>query len=990
MKRRGFLIGADGRLRGLLVAVVAGAVSAAPGLAGWLPPGSAPRFERPGDVVLGGSFSILPFPASAAPDFVAPPAEPRSSGVSPWGFRVAQGFVLAVEEINADGRLLPNLTLGFSVRNSGDLVRGALREALGFLSRTEEPVPNFACGQGAPLAALVGDTRSALSLALARLLGLYRFPQVSYASTLPSLSDKTQFPSFLRTLASDLTSSHAVTQLVLYLRWSWVGILAQDDDFGQEAGALAARELDWAGVCVEFHLHVPSQEAPEKIGTIVGRMRGSSATAVLVFLSNSNFQLVLQRLQDFRVQGQVWVSDGLLHTALALATPSTARVLHSSVGLLRRSSRAPDLPEFLAHLHPDRTPEDPFLLRFWEATFGCVWPPRKGVRARGAWLCSGNESLRGHEHPFQDVSKVDIAYSAVYSVAHALQALLSCDPGDRGCVDPQSFQPWQLLHPLKKVHFQTPDGTEIMFDANGDLVTTFDIFQGRKTPEGLVHFVRIGTMDPHTSSGNRMTILLEKGVQVPPSVCSKSCTPGFSQIPQQGAPHCCFVCRPCPEGQFSDQRDMKRCLECPVEKYPSQARDRCLPRTETFLAFDEPLGLTLTLAALILTGLAGLAFGVFLWFQDTPVVKANNRALSYVLLASLALCALCPLLFLGRPSPATCLLRQPAFALGFTVAVSSVLAKTLTVVLAFRVTRPGHRRQACLGPNASCSVVLAASLGQSVLCGVWLGTSPPFPDRDMASEPGRVLLICQEGSDLAFSCMLGSLGLLAVGTFCVAFLARALPDAFNETRLLTFSMLLVCSVWTAFLPLYHSARGTATVAVEVFSILASTAGLLGGIFIPKCYLILLRPEHNTPAWLRPGTRVRKAARGCFCTRAILTYGQVSNQLSAKTGAWQSHALRSLDLDGWGRKVLPAGLDTDGSTSNSLNKHNREYRKKRHLVRAAILRRGSRPHGDAAYSSPRLGADAKAPKGATYEPIAPPTVHVSCPGHVRRLNRGGGT
>jgi hypothetical protein len=122
----------------------------------------------------------------------------------------------------------------------------------------------------------------------------------------------------------------------------------------------------------------------------------------------------------------------------------------------------------------------------------------------------------------------------------------------------------------------------------------------------------------------------------------------------------------------------------------------------------------------------------------------------------------------------------------------------------------------------------------------------------MTSELLQVVIQCHEGSGVAFFCMLGYLGFLAGGTFSVAFLARGMPDAFNETRFLTFSMLLFCSVWTAFLPLYHSARGKSTVAVEIFSILASTAGLLGGIFIPKCYIILLKPEWNTSSWLRQG------------------------------------------------------------------------------------------------------------------------------------------
>ena len=314
---------------------------------------------------------------------------------------------------------------------------------------------------------------------------------------------------------------------------------------------------------------------------------------------------------------------------------------------------------------------------------------------------------------------------------------------------------------------------------------------------------------------------------------------------------------------------MKRCLLCPKEQYTSHTRDRCLPRTEIFLAFEEPLGFMLALVALFLAGLAVLVLGVFLKHRDSPVVRANNRTLSYFLLISLSRCARGAWRFLGRPNVLTWLLRQTTFAVVFTVAVSSVLAKTLTVVLAFRVTRPGGRIQVCLSPGASTSVVLIASFMQVVLCGIWLATSPPFPDRDMVSEPQHIVIQCQEGSGTIFFCVLGYLGFLAGGTFSVAFLARGLPDVFNETKFLAFSMLLFCSVWTAFLPLYHSARGKSTVAVEIFSILASTAGLLGGIFIPKCYIILLRPERHTSAWLRQGHKAQQNRQSEMLQRRCL-------------------------------------------------------------------------------------------------------------------------
>jgi hypothetical protein len=172
------------------------------------------------------------------------------------------------------------------------------------------------------------------------------------------------------------------------------------------------------------------------------------------------------------------------------------------------------------------------------------------------------------------------------------------------------------------------------------------------------------------------------------------------------------------------------------------------------------------------------------------------------------------------------------------------MAKTLTVILALNSKSLGKRMRWLLVSRTPKYLIPICTLIQQTTCGIWLGTSPPFIDTDTNWEHGHIIILCNKGSVVTFYCILGYLIFLAFGSFTVAFLARKLPDTFNEATFLMFIMLLFCSVWITFLPVYHSTKGKVMVAVEVFSILASSAGILGFIFAPKCYINFLRPERN--------------------------------------------------------------------------------------------------------------------------------------------------
>ncbi|OCT96505.1 hypothetical protein XELAEV_18008709mg [Xenopus laevis] len=338
--------------------------------------------------------------------------------------------------------------------------------------------------------------------------------------------------------------------------------------------------------------------------------------------------------------------------------------------------------------------------------------------------------------------------------------------------------------------------------------------------------------------------------QLPRAHCTDNCLPGLRKSILPGTLLCCYKCVPCPEGEISNKTDSENCIRCLDMEWSNRNRTLCIGRTETFLSYtNDVISVTFSSISVLFFLVTVLILGVFITYRDTPIVRANNRSLSFLLLVSIKLSFLSVFLFLGRPVDITCMLRNITFGITFSIAVSSLLAKTIMVCVAFKATKPGSSWRKWVGVKLSNSVVLFCSSIQIIICMTWLAISPPFQELELHTYPGTIIIQCNEGSAIGFYSVIGYMGLLAAVSFVLAFLARTLPDSFNEAKYITFSMLLFCSVWITMIPAYLSTKGKNTVCVEIFAILTSSAGLLACIFLPKCYTILFKPEMNTKSQL---------------------------------------------------------------------------------------------------------------------------------------------
>ncbi|XP_041442318.1 vomeronasal type-2 receptor 26-like, partial [Xenopus laevis] len=209
----------------------------------------------------------------------------------------------------------------------------------------------------------------------------------------------------------------------------------------------------------------------------------------------------------------------------------------------------------------------------------------------------------------------------------------------------------------------------------------------------------------------------------------------------------------------------------------------CIEKQTEFLSYEaDSLTLVFIVLSVVSILLVAVILGIFISFRDTPLVKANNRNLSFILLFSIKLSFLSVFLFLGRPSDITCILRQTSFGISFSIAISSVLAKTIMVCIAFKASKPNSPWRKWLGVKITYFIVIICSFIQFLISAIWLIISPPFMELNILSEPGKIIIQCNEGSVIAFYIVLSYMGLLASVSFIVAFLARTLPDSFNEAK----------------------------------------------------------------------------------------------------------------------------------------------------------------------------------------------------------------
>ncbi|XP_063813405.1 vomeronasal type-2 receptor 26-like [Pseudophryne corroboree] len=680
------------------------------------------------------------------------------------------------------------------------------------------------------------------------------FNMISYGASDPVLSDQRIYPHFFRTIQDDQMQCLATVKLLKHFGWNWVGIISSIDNSGEQELQQLSKQLANQGICIEFKIIFFDDINYSLNEKIIKH----STTEIILICGKYSFPFVIfirSLVKSAISKTFIFPTSWSYVPEIALPYQSGIPVICSLVFTLP-TCNIPGSLEFLDNINPPNNSLDPLLEDIWITEFLCMSKNKLKnvllplITETPIRNCTWEIDLKGYVNFSRDPFpyRVHIAVFTIAQALHDMYLLLN----HNGTRNEFKMNEYKLHTYIENLHYKNEIGEEIFYNEKGEMPSPLDLINwvcfnaGNHTGCNRKY---VGTFDGSVTDDKQLHIEQRHihwlNGMMPRGQCSEKCHDGFRKAPGDGYHACCYNCVPCSEGEISNKSDNENCIKCRNTEWPNNARNQCIAKAQEFLSYGtDTITSVFTVITALFTVIIVLIIGIFISFWNSQIVRANNQNLSFILLISLKLSLLCVFLFIGHPVDITCMLRQICFGIIFTIAVSSVLAKTIMVCIAFKATSPGSSWKKWMGVKLSNSLVVICSSVQVLNGVIWLSVSPPFQEFDMDTYPGTIIIQCNEGSVLAFYFMLGYMGFLAAVSFVLAFMVRTLPDIYNEAKYVTFSMLVFCSVWVCAIPAYLSSKGKNMVIVEVFAILASCIGLLGCIFFPKCYYILTRTEIN--------------------------------------------------------------------------------------------------------------------------------------------------
>ncbi|XP_038819767.1 metabotropic glutamate receptor 4-like [Salvelinus namaycush] len=821
------------------------------------------------------------------------------------GIHRLEAMLFALDRINNDHSLLPNITLGARILDTCSRDTHALEQSLTFVQALiEKDGTDVKClGGGAPIitkpervVGVIGASSSSVSIMVANILRLFKIPQVSYASTAPELSDNTRYDFFSRVVPPDTYQAQAMVDIVKAMRWNYVSTVASEGNYGESGvDAFIQKSREDGGVCISQSVKIPREPKPGEFDKVIRRLRENpNARVVIIFANEDDIRRLLQAAKKANQTGHfIWVGSDSWGSKISPVLHQE-EMAEGAVTILPKRQSIRGFDRYFISRTLENNRRNIWFAEYWENNFACKLSRHALKKGSGLKKCTNQERI-GRDSNYEQEGKVQFVIDAVYSMAHALHNMhRELCPGKVGlCSRMDPINGTLLLKHIRMLNFTGIAGNPVLFNENGDAPGRYEIYQ-YQIRNRTAEYKIIGHWTEQLYLNIRAMHWPGGGRQIPYSICSHPCQAGERKKIVKGIP-CCWHCERCNGYQY--QSDTYSCKMCRFDLRPNENHTACRPIPIVKLEWSSPWAIIPVLISV--AGIMATLFVVvtFIRYNDTPIVKASGRELSYVLLTGIFMCYATTFLMISAPDVGICSLRRIFLGLGMSISYAALLTKTNRIYRIFEQGSMSVSAPRFISPASQLVITFSLTLVQLLGVCIWFGVDPSqaiidYEDQRTANpDMARGVLKC-DISDLSLICLLGYSMLLMVTCTVYAIKTRGVPETFNEAKPIGFTMYTTCIVWLAFIPIFFgTSQSTEKMYIQTttltISVSLSASVSLGMLYLPKVYVILRHPEQNVPKRTRS-------------LKAMVTATTMSNKFNPKA---------SLRPNGEAKTELSESLET---------------------------------------------------------------------------------
>ena len=333
-----------------------------------------------------------------------------------------EAMLYATDSVNSDPNLLPNLTLGYDIRDTSKCENVAMDEtndlffSSGDLEQESCAVIVNNESEVVPISAIIGAFESFITIPKAGVLCLFKMLQISYGSSSTALNNCDLYSYFYRTFPSDDKQAQAMVDLILHFGSDHISTINSNNLYGQRGIEKVKKHAAASGIGTDLDAIITDEFEIADCTDLAGKLLNSSANVVVLFASVHHFRSIfteLDRIQTLQESSRrfLWIASD---TWAELTDEELNKVTAGKFGFAAFSENLDTFDHYYSQLYPSTNKRNPWFTSYYEQYYNCKVNETSGC---------GNRSITDAKN-YKQYSVVPLVTDAVYTVAHAIHSFI--------------------------------------------------------------------------------------------------------------------------------------------------------------------------------------------------------------------------------------------------------------------------------------------------------------------------------------------------------------------------------------------------------------------------------------------------------------------------------------------------------------------------------------------------------------------------------------